>query len=72
MTLSDGVFDVFLILLYLATPLAWAAALVFQDINRSTPITRYPPAPTTLGSSQLPASPPTDKTVTPPPAPPAS
>lgn len=37
MTLSDEFFDVMLILLYLSTPLVFAAALFFQDVNR-TPI----------------------------------
>lgn len=36
MTLSDEVFDVLLILLYLATPLVWAATVYFQDSTRSS------------------------------------
>lgn len=36
MTFDDQVFDVLLILLYLATPLVWVATLYFQDTNRSS------------------------------------
>ncbi len=36
MTLSDEVFDALLILMYLATPLVWAATLYFQDTTRSS------------------------------------
>lgn len=35
MVVSDQMFDVLMILLFLATPLFWAGALFFQDLSRS-------------------------------------
>lgn len=38
MAISDHVFDVLLILLWIATPLVFAISLLFQDSNRRTPM----------------------------------